>query len=73
MHCALSSEIGVLAKDVWWLEASQHNGTRGKDVGRSTLPSSVSNAVSRSALSLLSADESSQLYDLPKVEPPFPR
>ncbi|KAG2345075.1 hypothetical protein BDR05DRAFT_147143 [Suillus weaverae] len=71
------------AKDVRWLEASQHDGTRGKSTRRNTSPSSVSDAASRSASSLPSTVSShmsrmsmthvpSQPHDLPKVEPPSP-
>lgn len=71
------------AKDVRWLEASQHNGTRSKGTRRNTSPSSGSNAASRSASSLPSTVSShmsqmsvthvlSQPHDLPKVEPPLP-
>ncbi|KAG2053441.1 hypothetical protein BDR06DRAFT_1008598 [Suillus hirtellus] len=61
------------AKDVRWLETSQHNGTRHNDVGRNASSSSVSNAASRSASFLSSTDVPFQLHNLPKVEPPFPR
>jgi len=73
------------AKDVRWLDITQHNGTRGKATRHNTSLSSVSNPASRSASSLPSTVSShmshtsrmsmahlpSQSHDLSKVEPPF--